>query len=227
MSVEAVAIKSIGTLALWPAATTWHVPAACLTVVLKATVSPRVSRSHTFFFLSYPSNSYSCGGPQVSSNRSRRARARLGWISTYAWLTSSLGYPLWQVFTFMIAYTPFSCSAVAHGTDPNHESAIRILCCACKRWQGCVRFRRVAYIDLPVEALECTVPSTRSVRQMCGSAPSSDASIRARPSLKMIRASAVTKSPTCRRFMRVAIGAAPIPLRGAAIPLRGAVPRVG
>ena len=28
----------------------------------------------------------------------------------------------------------------------------------------------------------------------------------ARPSLKMMRASAVTKSPTCRRFMRVAIG---------------------
>lgn len=49
MSVEAVAINSIGTFALWPAATTWHVPLACFTVVLKATVKPRVSRAHTFF----------------------------------------------------------------------------------------------------------------------------------------------------------------------------------
>ena len=145
MSVEAVAINSIGTLALWPAATIWHVPAVCLAVVLKATVSPRVSRLQTFFFLSYPSKSYSCGGPQVGSSRSWRALAHRGSISIHAWLTSSLGYPLWQVLTFMMAYTPFSCSAAAQGTDPNHESAIRILCCACKRWQGCVRFHRVLW----------------------------------------------------------------------------------
>jgi hypothetical protein len=52
MSVEAVAMRSIGSLALWPAATTWHVPRACFTLVLKATVSPRFSRSQIFFFLS-------------------------------------------------------------------------------------------------------------------------------------------------------------------------------
>ena len=78
----------------------------------------------------------------------------------------------------------------------------------------CTRLARVTVLELHCPSASGCLGThsavdtqCAAVRHKCGAVFNSAASIRARPSLKTMRASAVMMSPTCSRFMRAAIAA--------------------